>query len=66
MSNFLVMNRHNIMSEAIQTIQNTVNKQLVDKVLAIEALKLGISGVKTDFNRLIESIDLLVKYYRVQ
>ncbi|KAL4089098.1 hypothetical protein QTP88_024170 [Uroleucon formosanum] len=41
-SNCPTMKHH--MSEAILTIRNTVNKQ----ELAIETLKLGISGVKTD------------------
>lgn len=43
------------MSNAIQAIQHTLDKQEV----TIEILKLDISGVKTDLNRLIKSINLL-------
>jgi len=43
------------MTDAIQMLQLTVSKQ----ELTIVRLQLGMSDVKTDLNRLIESVDLL-------
>lgn len=43
------------MSNAIQATQHTVDKQEI----TIKSLKLDMSDVRTNLNRLLESVDLL-------
>lgn len=50
---FLAMKYH--MSDAVQTIQHTVNKQEIMN----DSLKSDMSGVNIDLNRLIKSVGML-------